>query len=246
MNVKVGRIQVEGEGSSKKEAKRDSARKMMELIQKLSADIDADADEEDEEDEEELARLVQGMKIVDSLSVKNSANNKMNDFYHDLQSRPKGKLLQLHKTSLAKKKKNINGTHSYEKMLEDLAEEQGFKVTFVQVDRENEDEVNVDDSNEDEIDEDEEEQSVCLAQLSTTPVAVCYGSGKNADDARESAARHALKYIKMMTKKAATGAATAPNAASTPQNKNGIKKNNLNKTEIMEPENETKIHINGK
>jgi hypothetical protein len=41
----------------------------------------------------------------------------------------------------------------------------------------------------------------CLVQLSTLPVAVCYGSGQTSKDAQAAAARSALEYLKIMTKK---------------------------------------------
>lgn len=41
----------------------------------------------------------------------------------------------------------------------------------------------------------------CLVQLSTLPVAVCYGTGVTSKDAQASAAQNALEYLKIMTKK---------------------------------------------
>ena len=41
----------------------------------------------------------------------------------------------------------------------------------------------------------------CLVQLSTLPVAVCYGSGETVDAAQGDAARNALEYLKIMTRK---------------------------------------------
>lgn len=40
----------------------------------------------------------------------------------------------------------------------------------------------------------------CLLQLSTLPVAVCYGTGASVDDAKAGAAHNALEYLKIMTK----------------------------------------------
>ncbi len=42
-------------------------------------------------------------------------------------------------------------------------------------------------------------------QLSTWPVAVCYGVGKDQAQANNDAARNALNYLKLMTKKSAGG-----------------------------------------
>jgi hypothetical protein len=48
-----------------------------------------------------------------------------------------------------------------------------------------------------------------LAQISSMPVAVCNGVGANIEAANNEAARSALLYLKMMTKKKATGPAAA-------------------------------------
>lgn len=41
----------------------------------------------------------------------------------------------------------------------------------------------------------------CLVQLSTMPVAVCFGSGATSKEAQSAAAHNALQYLKIMTKK---------------------------------------------
>ncbi|XP_015513461.2 protein Loquacious-like isoform X3 [Neodiprion pinetum] len=68
--------------------------------------------------------------------------------------------------------------------LQEIASEQIFEVTYVDI----------------------EEKSIsgkcqCLVQLSTLPVAVCYGCGVTSKDAQASAAQNALEYLKIMTKK---------------------------------------------
>ena len=79
----------------------------------------------------------------------------------------------------------------------DLGQEQQFEVTYVDVDERT-------DGNE----------VQCLVQLSTLPVAVCYGVGEDIASANNDAARNALNYLKMMTKmKATTGSTPSPNAA---------------------------------
>ncbi|XP_049824180.1 interferon-inducible double-stranded RNA-dependent protein kinase activator A homolog isoform X4 [Aethina tumida] len=69
-------------------------------------------------------------------------------------------------------------------MLGDIAHEQNFEVTYVEV----------------------EEKSLtgqyqCLVQLSVMPVAVCYGTGNTTKEAQIKAAHNALEYLKIMTKK---------------------------------------------
>ena len=90
------------------------------------------------------------------------------------------------------------------KMLVDLGQEQQFEVTYVDVDEKT-------DSGE----------VQCLVQLSTLPVAVCYGVGNDVETANNDAARNALNYLKMMTKTNTT--TTEASAATTKIVKNGEK-----------------------
>ncbi|XP_044008079.1 RISC-loading complex subunit tarbp2-like isoform X2 [Aphidius gifuensis] len=67
--------------------------------------------------------------------------------------------------------------------LRNIATEQNFEVTFVDI----------------------EEKSMtgqcqCLVQLSTLPVAVCFGTGSTNEEAQSRAAKNALEYLKIMTK----------------------------------------------
>ncbi|XP_015108998.1 interferon-inducible double-stranded RNA-dependent protein kinase activator A homolog isoform X3 [Diachasma alloeum] len=77
-----------------------------------------------------------------------------------------------------------DGVVNLVQFLQEIASEQQFEVTYVDI----------------------EEKSIsgkcqCLVQLSTLPVAVCYGSGVTSKDAQASAAQNALEYLKIMTKK---------------------------------------------
>ncbi|CAB3362492.1 Hypothetical predicted protein [Cloeon dipterum] len=73
---------------------------------------------------------------------------------------------------------------NYVKFLQEISHEQQFEVTFV------------------DVEEKAKSGAVqCLVQLSTLPVAVCYGSGPTQKDAQAAAARNALEYLKIMTKK---------------------------------------------
>ena len=67
--------------------------------------------------------------------------------------------------------------------LEEIAGEQQFEVTFVDIE---------------EISKRGLHQ--CMLQMSTLPVSVCYGVGDSVGAAKESAARDALDYLKLMTK----------------------------------------------
>merc|ERR1711972_1301758 len=88
---------------------------------------------------------------------------------------------------------------NFVKFLKDLAEEQKFAVTYV------------------EMDEPVEGGGVMsLVQISSMPVAVCTGMGPNLDAANNEASKSALLYLKMMTKKKALTEKEQANAAAPP------------------------------
>merc|ERR1719391_479833 len=70
------------------------------------------------------------------------------------------------------------------KFLAKIAKEQRFDVTYVEIE---------------EVSKKGAYQ--CLVQLSTVPVAVCFGKGETTEAARVGAAENALDYLKIMTKK---------------------------------------------
>ncbi|XP_031350712.1 interferon-inducible double-stranded RNA-dependent protein kinase activator A homolog isoform X3 [Photinus pyralis] len=72
---------------------------------------------------------------------------------------------------------------NFVQFLQEIASEQQFEVTYVDVEEKS---LNG--------------KSQCLVQLSTLPVAVCYGSGNSSKDAQSNAAHNALEYLKIMTK----------------------------------------------
>nr|XP_046259208.1 interferon-inducible double-stranded RNA-dependent protein kinase activator A homolog isoform X2 [Scatophagus argus] len=69
----------------------------------------------------------------------------------------------------------------YIQMILDLSKEQGFEVTYFDID-----ELTVNG------------QYQCLAELSTSPVTVCHGTGISCSNAHNDAAHNALQYIKIM------------------------------------------------
>lgn len=77
-----------------------------------------------------------------------------------------------------------NKDFNFVQFLQEIASEQSFEVTYVDIEEKS-----------------MTGRSQCLVQLSTLPVAVCYGSGITSKDAQSSAAHNALEYLKIMTKK---------------------------------------------
>ncbi|XP_074857662.1 interferon-inducible double-stranded RNA-dependent protein kinase activator A isoform X2 [Carettochelys insculpta] len=69
----------------------------------------------------------------------------------------------------------------YAQLLEELAEEQGFVITYLNIE-----ELSVNG------------QYQCLAELSTNPITVCHGTGISWSNAHNDAAHNALQYLKIM------------------------------------------------
>ncbi|MBN3278255.1 PRKAA kinase, partial [Polyodon spathula] len=69
----------------------------------------------------------------------------------------------------------------YVQMLSDLSQEQGFEVTFLDID-----ELTVNG------------QYQCLAEIAASPVTVCHGTGISCGNAHNDAAHSALQYVKIM------------------------------------------------
>merc|ERR1719414_1671949 len=204
MTVRVGSLASKGEGTSKKDAKRDAALKMVAQIKALvgegkeiAAVSGKDAEKAEEElskEDKELAKKVEGMKI-DPLTKKHSM--KIQQFYRNMQDTAGSELFLLHRTSL----KSAQG-HNYVRLLADLAAEQKFEVTHVEIEERT-----------------DEGETQCLVQLSCLPVTVCYGTGKDMASANQAAARNGLNYLKMMTKKSVGG--TAPSSGAGGGSSNG-------------------------
>lgn len=106
MTVRVGSLASKGEGTSKKDAKRDAALKMVAQIKALVGEgkeiaavsgKDAEKEEELSKEDKELAKKVENMKI-DPLTKKHSM--KIQQFYRNMQDTAGSKLFLLHRTSL--------------------------------------------------------------------------------------------------------------------------------------------------
>ena len=67
--------------------------------------------------------------------------------------------------------------------LENIGLEQDFYVTYVDVEEKSRD-----------------DKFHCFVQLSTNPVAVCFGIGNTPNEAKMNSAANALQYLRIMTK----------------------------------------------
>jgi len=176
----IGTTKEIGSGKSKKLAKRQAAYKMATRLKDTPAEqqpINVLADDDDEI-AQKLAARYSGLKDSKVLALTTNDSRKVSHFHKNLKQSPGKKLKELQSISLSSL--NIN----FIQMLQDIAEEANFVVTYVDIE-----ELSVSGSHQ------------CLVQLSTLPVAVCYGTGSTVKDAQASASHNALEYLKIMTNK---------------------------------------------
>ncbi|KAK7075623.1 RISC-loading complex subunit tarbp2 [Halocaridina rubra] len=125
---------------------------------------------------QKLAARYSGLKDAKVLPLNTSDSRKVSHFHKNLKQSPGKKLQELQTISLS------SLTLNFVQMLQDIAQEASFVVTYVDIE-----ELSI------------SGQHQCLVQLSTMPVAVCYGTGGTLKDAQAAAAQNALEYLKIMT-----------------------------------------------
>jgi len=182
IGVKVGSLALTGEGTSKKESKREAATKMYDKLKELGqgalpmingGNVKLEPGSHPDNSGE--------FKSIETLSGK--GREQIGKFFGDLSVGKNSVMASLHRNGATVA--SAAGPN-YVKFLKDLAEEQKFAITYV------------------ELDEPVEGGGVMsLAQISSMPVAVCNGIGATAEAANNEAAKSALLYLKMMTKKKA-------------------------------------------
>lgn len=186
--------QEKGSGKTKKDAKREAAGRMMQLLRRArphgrasnsfqSAD-EASINSDDGggviplgEDEEPLRYDVIKSKSI--LTLTTDGSQAAADFFENLRNDPGISLLGLQQQhSLSSS--NVN----YIEKLREISVEKRFNIVYVDIE---------------EISKSGQRQ--CLVQLSTQPVAVCFGTGLTIENARQEAAYNSLQYLKIMTSK---------------------------------------------
>jgi len=169
-----------GAGKSKKLAKRQAANKMIQKLRDLPTENeDAFQNIDDDELAQGLAQRYSQVKETNFKAMNSAHSQQVSRFHKNLKLSQGEHLSKLQDTSLDDDEE-LNCVES----LEEIANEQHFEVTFVDV----------------------EEMSKrglyqCMVQLSTVPVAVCFGQGEDVETAKKCAAKDALDYLKLMTKK---------------------------------------------
>jgi len=167
-----------GHGKSKKLAKRQAAFSMFQKLTDLPQDNTAgDILQEDEEElTNKLGLRYGGLKDYKMMSMSRQDSRKVSSFHAMLKNKAGPHIKNLQNIILSTK-------IDFVQMLKDIAFEANFNTTYVDID---------------ETSFSGEHQ--CLLQLSTLPVAVCYGTGETREVAQASAAHNALEYLRLMTK----------------------------------------------
>jgi RISC-loading complex subunit TARBP2 len=174
-----------GVGKSKKLAKRNAAYAMLQLLKQGMTIPQGEGEQPEDYDDEAIPLPNDGGKTYTNMkdgkrvpTLTPQASQKITQFYQTMKNAPGKSLAALHSKPLN------SSTTNYCQMLQEIAEEQRFEVTYVDIQ---------------ELSHSGQRQ--CLVQLSTMPVAVCHGLGTSTDDARAMAAHNSLQYLRIMTKK---------------------------------------------
>ncbi|XP_051873493.1 interferon-inducible double-stranded RNA-dependent protein kinase activator A homolog [Pristis pectinata] len=162
-----------GCGTSKKSAKRAAATKMIAKLQNTPADWNGG--EELQTEGISLSNLKLECAQKSGNEWNGSRGNVLVGTWDLIKRSPGEKINQLKRSPLS-----IPNT-DYTQMLAEVVEEQGFDVTYLDID-----ELTVNG------------QYQCLAELSTLPVTVCHGTGISRGNAHNEAAHNALQYMKIM------------------------------------------------
>ncbi|XP_059822752.1 interferon-inducible double-stranded RNA-dependent protein kinase activator A homolog [Hypanus sabinus] len=162
-----------GCGTSKKSAKRAAATKMIAKLQNIPEGWNG------EEDLKAENISLSNLKVDCAQNSGNEWNGSRGNVrvttWDLIKMSPGEKINQLKRNPLS-----IPNT-DYTQMLGELVEEQGFGVTYLDID-----ELTVNG------------QYQCLAELSTLPVTVCHGTGISRGNAHNEAAHNALQYMKIL------------------------------------------------
>jgi len=187
--VTLSKLTATGTGKSKKISKHNAAQAMLETVRSGVNIPDGEFDQQDNYDMgaggdagplspealNHYQALKQG-KPVTPLTA--AASQKITQFYGQMKT-ANGKTLNALPSKLVQTK-----TMGFTKVLEDVSKENRFDVSYVDIQ-----------------DRSQSGQCQSLVQLSSMPIAVCYGAGTIFDEARNHAAQAALHYLRIMTKK---------------------------------------------
>ncbi|KAH9490988.1 RISC-loading complex subunit tarbp2 [Bulinus truncatus] len=181
-NIKLGKFIDKGTGRSKKTAKRLAAANMLAQLKALSQNKETEKQLEESDEDEDIPlgfekSTYTGMKISKNKSklVNRQSALEIQHFYEKV---------------MAAGGKQVRGVSqpstpptNYCQMLQEIAEVQRFEVQYFDI-----------------KDDSAMGLNQCLVQLSSSPIAVCQGTGPVMDEAHANAAHNALLYLRIMIK----------------------------------------------
>jgi len=173
-SVGEGKHEAVGVGKNKKMAKRHAANLMIKKLGEVPVDSEGTPESIDDDD------LVEGESDDSDADIKEADR---------ISKKPSKRFSQLHKNLKCYKyldklrDRNLQSEAELNsvQVLDRISKEQGFEVTYVDVE-----EVSKTGHNQ------------CMVQLSTIPLGLCFGHGSNRGLAKQAAARDALGYIQLM------------------------------------------------
>ncbi|GBM59659.1 Interferon-inducible double-stranded RNA-dependent protein kinase activator A A [Araneus ventricosus] len=172
----VDNFQTSGEGKSKRLAKRQAAENMLNRLKALNIIS---------EDEEEAAKKFEDLKIYDKDDPDNCQSNLQKTysknvlkFLKDLKTSTSSCLQALQEIDV------MDPQLDCPKLLQNVATEQNFEIIYIPIEQRG-----------------KNGECHCLLQITSLPVAVCFGTAATKEEAIISSARNALNFIQLMCKK---------------------------------------------
>jgi len=178
-SVGEGKHQAVGVGKNKKMAKRHAANLMIKKLGEVPIDSEETPESIDDDDlvEGESDESDADIKEADRL-ISKKPSKRFSQLHKNMKCY-KGKYLDKLRHRNLKSETDLNSVQ----VLERISKEQGFEVTYVDVEEVSKTGLNQ-----------------CMVQLSTIPLGLCFGHGSNRGLAKQAAARDALGYIQLMIK----------------------------------------------
>lgn len=173
----VDHLVEKGEGKSKRLAKRQAAHNMLKRLKDLEG-----KDEEETKNEAKVNGLL-GTNDVSNVKEKHSNlqsaySQKVMKFLKDLKTSKSLALMRLQEVDL------MDPNLDCANLLQEISEELEFEITYIPMEAQG-----------------KNGDFHCMVQISSLPLAVCFGRGFSKEEAKTDAAFNALQFIKIMSKK---------------------------------------------
>ncbi|XP_059157087.1 RISC-loading complex subunit tarbp2-like [Physella acuta] len=181
-NIKLGKFTDKGTGRSKKTAKRTAAANMLAQLKAISQDKEAEKALEDSDEDEEIPLGFEKSTFTGLKQSKGKAKTVNPQSALEIQ-RFYDKVMVAGGKQARGQGQSLTPPTNYCQMLQEIAEVQRFEVQYFDI-----------------KDDSSMGMNQCLVQLSTSPVAVCQGTGPIMDEAHANAAHNALQYLRIMIK----------------------------------------------